>query len=127
MGTIVAALIAKLFNDEFKAWFPWFTERIVRCAVRSLPENQRKRDSEEWRRYLNEIPGEIGKLVSALGFCWAGWQMFRILSGQASQLPEEPKPSAEPGRLHSLHIVFGTPVPKDDVQNNELPSTRIGS
>ena len=126
MGTIVAALIVKLFGDEFKAWFPWMTERIVRCAVRSLPENQRKRYSEEWRSYLNEIPGEIGKLVSALGFCWAGWKMSRTLSRQASQLPEEPKP-AQPGPLHSLHIVFGTPVPKDDVQNNELPSTRISS
>jgi hypothetical protein len=127
MGSVVAACCAflgKLLADEFKAWFPWIAERILQCAVRGLPENQRVRYSEEWRSHLNETPGEIGKSVCALGFLRAGWKMSRILSEEASQFPEEPE-SAKPGRLQSLHIVFGTPVPKNDVQNKEIASMAI--
>ena len=121
MGSIVAAFctfLAKLFADEFKEWLPWITERIVQRAVRSLPENQRERFCEEWHSHLSQVPGELTKLWVAFGFIRAGWKMSKILSGRASHLPEEPE-SAKPGPLHSLHIVFGTPVPKDDVPTVE--------
>lgn len=117
MGPIVAALLAvflafltKLFADEFRAWLPLVTEQMTRAAVRTLPADQRERYREEWRSHLNEIPGEIGKLVATLGFFWAGWKMSGILIGGASQ-PEEPK-SEKPGVAVSLKIDFGTPVPQ---------------
>lgn len=111
VGAVLAAVVITVLADECKAWLHWTAERLIRRAVRYLPENQRERYSEEWRSFLNDVPGEIGKFVSALGFIRAGLKMSRIASGQASQLSAEPK-SAKRGPT-KLRIVFGTPVPKD--------------
>jgi hypothetical protein len=117
IAAIVAMLhgiFSSLVADEFKAWLPWITERVIRRAVRSLPAEQQQRYSEEWGSHLDQVPGAFAKLCVAFDLLWAGWKMSRISTGQASQLPEKLK-SAKPGRIASLHIVFGTPVPRDDV------------
>jgi hypothetical protein len=119
IAAIVAMLhgiFSSLVADEFKAWLPWITERVIRRAVRSLPAEQQQRYSEEWGSHLDQVPGAFAKLCVAFGLLWAGWKMSRISTGQASQLPEKLK-SAKPGRIASLHIVFGTPVPREDVTN----------
>jgi hypothetical protein len=36
-----------------------------------LPREQRNRFEEEWSSHLNEIPGELGKVIAALGFIQA--------------------------------------------------------
>jgi hypothetical protein len=113
VGAVIAAVVVTVLADECIAWLHWAVERLIRRAVRYLPENQRERYSEEWCSYLTEVPGEIGKFVSALGFLWAGLKMSRTASGQASQLSAESE-SAKRGPTR-LKIVFGTPVPKDDV------------
>src|SRR6266567_7339858 len=113
--TIIAMLhdvFTSLLVDEFKAWLPWITERVIRRAVRSLPADQQGRYSEEWSGHLDQVPGAFAKLCVALGLLWAGWKMSRISTGQASELPEEIK-SAKPGRIASMRIVFGTPVPQE--------------
>src|ERR1700730_5800423 len=73
--TVLIGVIIRLLADESKAWLPWITEQLIRRAVKTLPESQRERYGEEWRSYLNEAPGEIGKLVSGLGFLRASWKM----------------------------------------------------
>jgi len=40
-----------------------------------LPENQRARYTEEWKSHVDQIPGEIGKLIDAFGFLAASWKM----------------------------------------------------
>jgi lipopolysaccharide/colanic/teichoic acid biosynthesis glycosyltransferase len=82
---ILATTLARVFADEFKAWMPWVAERFVRKAVAGLPEDQRERFGEEWRSHLNEIPGEIGKLVVAFGFIFAAWKMSSILKIEHSR------------------------------------------
>jgi hypothetical protein len=82
---ILATTLARIFAEEFKAWMPWIAERFVRKAVAGLPEDQRERFGEEWRSHLNEIPGEIGKLVVALGFVFAAWKMSSILKIEHSR------------------------------------------
>jgi hypothetical protein len=119
IATIVAMLsgiFSSLVADEFKAWLPWITGRVIRRAVRSLPADQRQRYSEEWDSHLDEVPGAFAKLFFAFGLLWAGWKMSRMSTGQTSQLPEKLK-SAKPGRIASMRIVFGTPVPREDVTN----------
>ena len=133
IGTLVTAILVQLLVEECKAWLPWVTERVIRLTVKRLPENQRERYGEEWRSCLNEIPGEIGKLLFALDFMRAGWKMSRI--GQESQSLKERKSGftasavlvEKPGRATSMRleyklrpavsgrIVLGNPVPKDDV------------
>ena len=62
IGTIIVALLPR----ELAAWQPWLTERAIDRAVRNLPGAKRERYAEEWRSYVAEIPGDIGKLFTAL-------------------------------------------------------------
>jgi phage terminase Nu1 subunit (DNA packaging protein) len=66
---ILAAAAARLLADEFKAWAPWIIERLIRRAVRELPQNLRERYEEEWQSHVDEIPGDIGKVISLSNCC----------------------------------------------------------
>jgi Bacterial sugar transferase len=81
VGGIIRTVFARLLGDEIKSWLPCIVERLLRRAVASLPKDQRERFQEEWHSHLDEIPGEIGKLVVALGFPFAARRMSRILGG----------------------------------------------
>src|ERR1700751_4821393 len=72
---IIAAAVSRQLTDEFKAWTPWITRRLIRRAARRLPDEQRDRFEEEWLSHLNEIPGEVGKVIAALGFVRASRRM----------------------------------------------------
>jgi hypothetical protein len=50
-----------------KAQIAWFTSRLLDLAVQRLPEDQRARFAEEWASHLNDISGDIGKVVFARG------------------------------------------------------------
>lgn len=84
MGHIVgtlAAFLGKLVADEVRAWLPWTTERVIRCAVGILQEDQRERYSEEWHSDIEQIPGELGRLIWAIGLLRAAYSVsnFRIV------------------------------------------------
>jgi hypothetical protein len=83
---VIAAALARLFADEFKAWTPWLLDRLVRRAIAKLPDDLKDRCDEEWRSHLNETPGELGKLVIAIGYsiaanriCYGPWTVGRVL------------------------------------------------
>ncbi len=71
IGGILSAVIAKLIADDAKAWLPWLTRRITSYAIRNSPPETRERLSEEWPAYLQDMPGDIGKLTEAIGFVFA--------------------------------------------------------
>lgn len=73
--SIIGVASSRQLADEFKAWTPWMTRQILMLAVRSLPEDQRERYCEEWQSFILEIPGEIGKVLAAMGCVFAS---FRI-------------------------------------------------
>jgi hypothetical protein len=81
VGGTIKTVLVRLLGDEIKSWLPWIVEQLLRHAVASLPKDQRERFQEEWHSHLDEIPGEIGKLVVALGFPFAARGMSGILSG----------------------------------------------
>ena len=68
VGAIIVAAFSRVLADEYKAWSPWLVERLIRRAVRKLPADMQERYREEWQSHVQEIPGEIGKLVTAFGF-----------------------------------------------------------
>lgn len=68
---LTVALLAVVFRVEFEAWMPWMAERLRRAALKPLKGPLRERYDEEWAAYLAEIPGQVGKVVAALGFNWA--------------------------------------------------------
>lgn len=72
---IFSTALSKQLTDEIKDWTPWVIKRLVNFAVRKLADEQQGRYEEEWLSHINEIPGEIGKLVAALGFYFAAQKM----------------------------------------------------
>jgi hypothetical protein len=70
---IAGAVLVRLLADEFTAWNPRILEKLIECAVRRLPAELRPRFGEEWRSHLNDTPGELGKLLTAIG-CWGASQ-----------------------------------------------------
>jgi hypothetical protein len=70
---ILAAAVSQQLVDEFKAWTPWLTRTLVMIAARTAPRSAKERCTEEWLSHLEEIPGQIGKILAAVGFISAGW------------------------------------------------------
>jgi hypothetical protein len=121
MGTLLIAFLIAVFSkqavDEFKAWTPWVVKKLVRFSVNRLPEDHRERYDEEWSSYVNEVPGEIGKVISAIGFVSASLAISHELdeAKEIANIYEPVKYSAgramqyTPGRLN-----FGLlPEPED--------------
>lgn len=69
--SVIGAVLLRQLADEFKAWIHWLAQRITkRCihrAVEHMPENERARYTEELQSHIDEMPGEIAKLVTAFG------------------------------------------------------------
>jgi hypothetical protein len=95
--SFASVIAAKLSADEVKAWIPWLVRRIVALAVHILPEDQRGRYGEEWLGHIDEIPGDIGRVIVAIGFLFAG---FVISLGSRKQTEVEAcvGPPARAGR-----------------------------
>jgi hypothetical protein len=81
IGGMFTAVLIRLFGDELKAWMPWFTKRLLCIAIERLPEGQRERFAEEWASHINEVPGEIGKVISAVGCVSAAQKMTSLSKG----------------------------------------------
>jgi hypothetical protein len=75
VGAIAAAASSRILADEFKAWRPWLTARVITLATRRLPADQRDRYEEEWWSYVEDTPGEVGRVLAALGLLWAAVQI----------------------------------------------------
>lgn len=72
---IICAVLGKICADEFKSWTPRWVEWLIRVAAARVPEAYRERCAEEWRSHANEVPGEVGKLVHAIGAVGAAYKM----------------------------------------------------
>jgi lipopolysaccharide/colanic/teichoic acid biosynthesis glycosyltransferase len=72
---IVASTASRVLSEDFKAWAPWVRKRIIERAVRNSPKDLRERLAEEWPSHVEEIPGDIGKLIVAFGFLAASWNL----------------------------------------------------
>lgn len=75
MLTILGAASAKVLADEFKAWAPAVVAKIIATAVQTLPAELRDRFAEEWHSHINEIPGDVSKILVASGFLLAAYRM----------------------------------------------------
>lgn len=76
-GTL-SAMMAKQLTDEFKAWNPWWVSYWIKTAVSRLPADQRERFAEEWQSDVSRIPGELGKIIMALGCIIAAYRIAAI-------------------------------------------------
>jgi hypothetical protein len=82
-GAMIVAVLTPLM--------PRFTTRLLRIAIRRLPEAQRERFAEEWASHINEVRGEISKVAVALGCIFAARQMASSL--ESGLLGSQMKPA----------------------------------
>jgi hypothetical protein len=85
LGVVTAAL-SRLLADECKAWVPCFTKWLIRLAIAGLPEDQRERYKEEWQSHIDEIPGDICKIVIAVGFLPASKMMSSEMANKRPRI-----------------------------------------
>lgn len=64
---VLGATFSKILADEFKAWAPSIAGFVLRAAVARLSESRRERLNEEWLADLAVTPGDVGKIVFAIG------------------------------------------------------------
>ena len=75
LSTIGSGILVKVVADEFKAWNPKLTGYLVKRAVRRLPLLERERYEEEWTANLDDVPGDLSKMLYAMSLQRAA---FRI-------------------------------------------------
>jgi hypothetical protein len=75
LAVSVVLLAAHLIADDTKAWLPRIIDHLIDRAVKRLPHEQRDRFAEEWKGYVNETPGDLRKLIVAVGFLFAANKM----------------------------------------------------
>ncbi len=73
--SLFIAIFAPLIADEVKAWSGWLNKQFRRKAVAKLPVGCRERYDEEWESGLEEIPGEIFKLIHSVGLLCAAYRI----------------------------------------------------
>jgi len=65
ISMVVVSVILSLVASEVEHWFPWLAARLVRYEAAKLPR-QSERMTEQWLADLDEIPGNVGKLLYAV-------------------------------------------------------------
>ena len=60
--------------------------RLIRFASAGLPEDHRERYKEEWQSHVDEIPGDIWKIVNAVGFVWASQRMSSEMANKRPRI-----------------------------------------
>jgi hypothetical protein len=78
--SVLASALSRQLVDEFKAWLPWITQFFIEHAIARLPASYSQRYREEWQSHVNEIPGEVGKLIAAISLLWAARRISACLS-----------------------------------------------
>lgn len=72
---VLTALLSSALAAEFRAWSPSIIRILIKFAVGRLPENQRQRFEEEWQSHVNDVPGHLGKILVAVGFSIAAYDV----------------------------------------------------
>ncbi len=73
--SVFVATLSRFFAAEIEAWVPSFVGAILKLAVSRLPGRHRGRFDEEWRSHINDVPGTLGKFVTATGFFFAAYKI----------------------------------------------------
>jgi hypothetical protein len=78
---LLAAAFAKILADEFKAWSPTIVSAVVITASRIMPPTERDRAAEEWAADVADIPGDLSKILYALGLVVASLRRSEFAKG----------------------------------------------
>jgi hypothetical protein len=84
-GELLMIIMTRLLGEELREWIRWLTERVILRAVSKLPAEQQRFD-EEWRSHLDDVPGDVGRLITSLGFLLAARRMKPLLAPGPARL-----------------------------------------
>lgn len=66
LGALILGAVAIMIASDIKAWRPNVTHWALNVAVSRLPKKLRARFSEQWASDIEDIPGDIPKIIFAL-------------------------------------------------------------
>ena len=95
IGGVLTAVLNLLSGGNLKQWIPWFTQRLLRLATRRLPETQQDRFAEEWTSHMNDVPGDVRRVLFAWGCVSAARDMSSFLTDHKANLGRFWKPTAD--------------------------------
>lgn len=117
LGGMLAIVLNALSGGALHSSVPSLTRQLLDLATKRLPEDQRERFAEEWQSHINEVSGDLGKIVFALGCVSAAQNMtlsrvqFAPRGEQQyqdthSSLPkvQTPKESSQNRALHGIAV-----------------------
>ena len=100
IGTLLIAVVGALLGRQAVDSAPSFARWLVNFGVRRLPEHLRERYREEWLRVIEDVPGPLLKVWTALGFVVS----VRSLNDQHDSKLQE---NAQAPQLRIVHDVPG--------------------
>jgi hypothetical protein len=86
LSTIGSGILVKVVADEFKAWNPRLTSYLLADAVRRLPLEERERYEEEWKRNLEDIPGDLSRVCYVLSLSRAASRIRGLISAKETRI-----------------------------------------
>jgi Bacterial sugar transferase len=84
LETVILGIVGKLGADEIKAWLPRLVIWLKDRAVERLPPEYQPRYEEEWASSLEEIPGDLSKLLYAFSLLRAS-SGIKLLASEGSR------------------------------------------
>jgi hypothetical protein len=105
---ILGGVLAALLGAQAIASAPAIARWTVRRAVVRLPEELQDRYSEEWLRVVEDVPGPLLKLWTALGYVLATGSLVRLRVGKAVVVAQSDASSGSSGKLVGAKIGFWT-------------------
>jgi hypothetical protein len=68
ISVVIVAVVGIFAAAQFEAWTQWIIHHLVNRAVRRFADEERSRFEEEWLAHVNELPGNVDKIIAALDF-----------------------------------------------------------
>ena len=78
--TLLVATVSKVLADEAKDLMIWLPAKLIRWASRQFLLESRARIEEEWLAHCNDLPGNLARLLHALGCVWVAFKLTDALA-----------------------------------------------
>jgi hypothetical protein len=105
LTVILAAAAVGILVEEAKVMLPCLSDKILRIAIRLLPNDRKDRYLEEWASHLADIPGPISKLVFTFCLPLASSRIQFYVWSDSKRIKKTTSPHARLYRLALFMLV----------------------
>jgi hypothetical protein len=75
---LLVAVVGKLLADEAKEFMAWLPAKLIGWAAKQFPPEIQPRIQEEWTAHCNDLPGNLPKVLHALGCVSTSVRLTRL-------------------------------------------------